>query len=161
MPDDGGFGGRPLQAGDVQVRDEGKTTHVRLTERGAAVYDRTWDGIRIAAGAENDPSAVGKLVRAGRSIRTPSFALTREQLFDLVRGVGQAYAAVGQHTLINGPLHAHLVDGIDTRGKYRWVKHDLTAYKGQLAHVEFTAQGGHDFEIAAVVQAERQPADPI
>src|SRR5262249_33461818 len=103
------------------------------------------------------PSAIGKLVRSGRSIRTPSFSLTTGRLYYLVRGVGQAYAAVGQHTLINGPLHAQLVAGIKTGEAFQWVDHDLTAYKGQLAHVEFTAAGGHVFEIAMVVQAERPP----
>jgi hypothetical protein len=160
MPDDGGFGVGRRSPGDMQISGDEERPRIRMIERGAAVYDRTWDGIRFAPGVENDPSAVGKMQRAGRSIRTPSFTLTTGQLFYLIRGVGQAYVAVGQHTLINGPLHARLVVAIDTQGKYRWVRHDLTAYKGQLAHVEFTAQGGHDFEIAMVVQGEPPPSDP-
>src|SRR5205807_2677679 len=37
---------------------------------------------------------------------------------------------------------------------------DLSAYKGHPAHIEFTAAGGADFEIAKVVQAERAPPAP-
>jgi hypothetical protein len=159
MPDDCAFGVGPTRPGDVRVLASAKTPQVRLSERGAATYDRAWDLLRPAAGAENDPSAIGKIIRAGRSIRTPGFSLKSGKLHYLVRGVGQAYAAVGQHTLINGPLHALLVSAINTGGKYRWVTHDLSAYKGQPAHVEFTAQGGQDFEIARVVQSERPPVD--
>jgi hypothetical protein len=159
MPDDCSFGSGPLRLGDVCVGGNLQRPTVRLMDRGAAVYDRAWDILKSAPGAENDPSAIGKLVRAGRSIRTPNFNLTTGQLFYLVRGTGQAYVAVGQHTLINGPLHAQLVQAINTGGKYQWLAHDLTAYKGQLAHIEFTAQGGHDFELAMVVQSERPPVE--
>ena len=160
MPDDSGYGVGPCRVGDVRVTGDPSRPLIQLSERGAAVYDRAWDGRRCAPGVENDPSAVGKMLRAGRTIRTPSFALSTGQVSYLVRGVGQAYAAVAQHALINGPLHARLVAPIDTQGKYRWVRHDLTAYKGQLTHVEFTARGGDDFEIAMVVQAENPPSDP-
>jgi hypothetical protein len=157
MPDDSAFGTMPQQAGDPRVTGDKASPHVRLLERGAAVYDGGWDALRPAPGSENDPSAIGRLVRAGRTIRTPSFTLTAGKLFYLVKGVGQAYAAVDQHTLINGPLHAQLVQPIKTGGRYQWVDHDLTAYEGQPAHVEFTASGGADFEIARVVRSERAP----
>jgi hypothetical protein len=159
MPDDSGFGAGSRRPGDISLSGDSARPAIRLTERGAAVYDLAWDDLRYAVGAENDPSAIGRMFRAGRSLRTPSFSLTTGRLFYLMRGVGQAYVAVGQHTLINGPLHAKLVAPINTNGKYRWVSHDLTVYKGQLAHVEFTAQGGHDFEVALVVQAEQTPAE--
>jgi hypothetical protein len=158
MPDDSSFGVGPRRPGDVRVSGDAQQPEISLSDRGAATYDRAWDVLRPAPGAENDPSAIGKVVRAGRSIRTPSFSLTTGRLFYLVRGSGQAYAAVGQHTLINGPLHAQLVAGIKTGGKYQWVSHDLTAYKGQLTHIEFTASGGADFEIAMVVQTDQPPA---
>jgi hypothetical protein len=159
MPDDCSFGPGPVPLGDACIGGDRERPEIRLMDHGAAVYDRAWDILKSAPGAENDPSAIGKLDRAGRSIRTPSFNLTTGKLFYLVRGLGQAYAAVGQHTLINGPLHAQLVRAINTGGKYQWLTHDLTAYKGQLAHVEFTAQSGHDFEIAMVVQSEQPPVE--
>jgi hypothetical protein len=164
MPDDCSFGEGPTRLGDVHVIAAAGRPQLRLIERGAATYDRAWDFLKPAAGAENDPSAIGKVLRAGRSIRTPGFALKSGKLYYLVRGMGQAYAAVGQHTLINGPLHAQLVSEIKTGGKYRWVPHDLSAYQGQPAHVEFTAQPGQDFEIAMVVQSDQSPldkADPL
>jgi hypothetical protein len=154
MPDGCGFGCGPRQPGDVLLSGDGR---IHLVERGAAAYDRAWDGLRTAPGAENDPSAVGRTLRAGRTIRTPSFTLTNGKVFYLVRGQGQAYAAVGQHTLINGPLHAQLVKPLDSKGAYQWVAHDLTPYQGQLTHIEFTAQAGHDLEIAQVIQAEQPP----
>jgi hypothetical protein len=154
MPDGCSFGCGPRQPGEVLLNGDGR---FHLVERGAAVYDRAWDGLRAAPGAENDPSAVGRTIRAGRTIRTPSFTLTNGKVFYLVRGQGQAYAAVGQHTLINGPLHAQLVKALDTKGAYQWVAHDLTPYQGQLTHIEFTALAGHDLEIAQVIQAEQPP----
>jgi hypothetical protein len=159
MPDDCSFGVVPAQPGDVRVSGDQRRPAVRLIERGAAVYDRSWDMLKPVPGAENDPSAIGKILRAGRSIRTPSFSLKPGKLHYLVRGIGQAYVAVGQHTLINGPLHAQLVSAIDTGGKYRWISHDLSAYKGQLAHVEFTAKGGGEFELAMVVQGNQPPVE--
>ncbi len=154
MPDGSGFGCGPRQPGEVLLSGDGR---IHLVERGAAVYDRAWDGLRTAPGAENDPSAIGKAIRAGRTIRTPSFSLTTGKVFYLVRGTGQAYAAVGQHTLINGPLHAQLVKPLDTKAAYQWVAHDLTAYQGLLTHIEFTALAGHDLEIAQIIQAEQPP----
>jgi hypothetical protein len=159
LQDDSGFGPAPSRPGDVHLSGDATRPSVRLTERVAAVYDRAWDGLRLSSGAENDPGALSARIRAGRSIRTPSFTVMKGKLYYLVKGVGQAYAAVDQHAVILGPLHAHLVLGINTGGKYQWVCHDLSAYKGHPAHVEFTAAGGGDFEIAKVVQAELAPAD--
>jgi hypothetical protein len=159
LPDDSGFGPAPSRPGDVHLSGGAKQPIVRLTERDAAAYDRAWDGLRLSTNSENDPGALSARVRAGRSIRTPSFTVSKGKLYYLARGVGQAYAAVDQHAVILGPLHAHLVLGINTGGKYQWVCHDLTAYKGHPAHVEFTAAGGAEFEIAMVVQANLAPAE--
>jgi hypothetical protein len=41
---------------------------------------------------------------------------------------------------------------------FRWIGHDLTAYTGQNAHVEFTAGPGSNFAVAMVVQAQQQPS---
>lgn len=159
LPDDSGFGPAPSRPGDVRLGGDAKKPIVHLMERFAAVYDRAWDGLRASPGSENDPGALSARIRAGRSIRTPAFTISKGKLYYLVRGVGQAYAAVDQHAVILGPLHAHLVLAINTGGKYQWVCHDLSAYKGHPAHVEFTAAGGADFEVATVIQSERVPAE--
>jgi hypothetical protein len=41
---------------------------------------------------------------------------------------------------------------------FRWVTHDLTPYRGQHVHVEFTAGQKSDFAIAMVVQGPTAPA---
>ena len=68
-----------------------------------------------------------------------------------------AYAAVGQHIMINGPLHGQLVTSFKTGERFQWVVHDLTPYKGQRLHVEFTGADGSDFAVALVAQGENGP----
>src|SRR5262249_11178803 len=121
-----------------------------------AELDPVWRGLKPAAGSEGEPGALGKVLRAGRTIRTPTFTVKGGKVFYLVRGKGLAYAAVGAHVLINGPLHGQLVLDLNAGPELRWVAHDLSAYKGHRAHVEFTATGD-DFAVSMVVQAEQAP----
>src|SRR5262249_37428107 len=68
------------------------------------------------------------------------------------------YAAVNSHVLIAGPLHgALLTEWTDGNKGWRWVRHDLTAYAGRRAHLEFSPSGQADLEVAAVVEADREP----
>ncbi len=157
LPDDVTFGIGPVRAGDLYLGGELTRPVLKFFEHGAAEFDPVWKGLRPAAGAENDPGALGRMMRAGRTLRTPGFTLTRGKLFYLVRGQGMAYAAVDQHVLINGPLHAQFVTGFNAGPGFRWVAHDLTPYKGHQAHVEFTPADGADFAIALVVQADQAP----
>jgi hypothetical protein len=99
------------------------------------------------------------MTRAGRTIRTPTFALTTGKLYYLVKGAGMAYASVGSHVMISGPLHARLVQPLAPAAGFRWVEHNLSAYQGQRAHVEFTAGDG-EFAVAQVVQAAKAPGLP-
>ena len=156
LPDGSAFGTGPVRPGDVR-RAEG---FVRLVDRAAAEYDRFWDGLKPVAGSENDPGALGPLVRAGRTLCTQSFSLSTGKLFYLVRGAGRAYAAVDAHTMIAGPLHGQLVLSIPEAAGFRWVGHDLTPYKGHRTHIEFTPTSGSDFAVATVVQADRPPLLP-
>jgi hypothetical protein len=133
---------------------------VKLAEQAAAEKDAFWDGLKPAPGVENDPGLLGAVVRAGRTIRTPSFTLTGGKVFYLVRGSGIAYASVGQHVMIAGPLHAHLVASLSAGGGFGWLVQDLSPYKGQRLHVEFTAQPGADFAVAMVVQGDKFPLAP-
>jgi cytochrome c553 len=157
LPDGVGFGPRPVRPGDVRLTGDAGRPAVKLIEEAAAEKDSFWDGLKLAPGVENDPGLLGVVVRAGRTLRTPSFTLTGGKVFYLVRGSGIAYAGVGQHVMIAGPLHAHLVSSLSAGAGFRWLMQDLTAYKGLRLHVEFTAQPGADFAVAMVVQANNAP----
>ena len=45
----------------------------RFAGYSAAEYDRAFDVLQVPAGSELDRGAIGKRVRAGRTIRTPNF----------------------------------------------------------------------------------------
>jgi hypothetical protein len=149
------FGIGPVRPGEVRVAAAGPS--VQFIERGAAEQDSAWHGLKLAPGTENDQGALGAVVRSGRTICTPTFTIRPGKVFYLVKGTGQAYASVGAHVMIAGPLHGRLVLPLRAGPCFRWVCHDLTAYKGQPAHVEFTATTDSGFAIAMVVQADRVP----
>jgi hypothetical protein len=158
MQDGFTFGPGPLRPGDIVFGSDPARPVTRIVNVAAAEKDIFWDGLRVAPGTENDPGVVGSVVRSGRTLRTPTFRVTAGKVCYLVRGSGRAYAAVDQHVLINGPLHGQLVQPLRAGPTFQWVVHDLSAYRGHLAHVEFTAEDGADFAVAMVVQGERVPA---
>jgi hypothetical protein len=157
MPDDVVYGTGPVRAGDCSLRDAPGQPLLKFFARGAAEIDPVWRGLKAAPGAEKEPGALGGRERAGRTIRTPTFTVKGGKVFYLVRGKGLAYAAVDAHGLINGPLHAQLVMGLNAGPEFRWVAHDLTPYAGHRTHIEFTADQGADFAVAMVVQADQAP----
>jgi len=154
LPDDVSFGSRPAQLGDLRWRN----SLPRFVETAAAEIERFSD--RWTPVTEPDAGALRSEQRAGRTIRTPSFTITSGKMFYLVKGNAQVYAAVSQHVLIAGPLHARLFQSIKAGKEYRWVGQDLTVYKGLPAHIEFTAESGSDFGVAMVVQSEQMPPLP-
>jgi hypothetical protein len=157
LPDDVSFGPGPVRSGDLRFGNDPSRPVLGFHERAAAVKDPTWDGLRLAPGSEIEPGGVGRMERPGRTLRTPSFTLTGGKAFYLVRGTGIAYAAVGQHVMINGPLHARLVLNFKTGERFQWVVHDLTPYQGQRLHIEFTGADGSDFGVAMVAQGTNGP----
>jgi hypothetical protein len=158
LPDGAAFGPGPERAGALVFCGR-SGSDPRFAEETAAVYDRSFDCIRPAPGAEGEPGALGKRLRAGRIIRTPSFSITTGKVYYRVRGAGTAYAAVEGHGLIAGPLHGQLVLDFRAGDGFRWVAHDLTPYKGRRAHVEFAPADAADLAVAKVVQAAQEPAD--
>jgi hypothetical protein len=151
------FGTAPVRPGDVRFATEASRPILAVFDCAAAAREPVWERIKPAAGSDNDPGALSGVHRAGRTLRTPSFTVTADKVFYLVKGVGQAYAAVDSHALISGPLHASLVLPIKGSEQFQWVAHDLRAYKGQRAHIEFTPNGAGEFAVAMVVQADRAP----
>ena len=157
MPDGVAFGPRASRSGDVRIDGEPGRPNVRLCTIVAAEYDRTWDCLKLAPGAENEVGALGRMVRSSRTIRTPSFVVNPGKIFYLVKGGGMVYAAVDSHVMIAGPLHGQLVGDIPASDTLHWAAIDLTPYKGRRAHLEFTAAAGSAFAVARVVQADAAP----
>jgi hypothetical protein len=158
LPDGVAFGPGPVQPGDVRFGDDPARPIVKLFDYAAAEKDPTWNGVKPAPGAENDPGALGGAVRSGRTISTPTFKITSGKVYYLVKGTGLAYAAVDSHVMIAGPLHAQLVRTLEVGDGFHWVGHDLSAYKGLDAHLEFTATATAEFAVAMVVQTDGPPA---
>ena len=138
----------------------GASVFSRTEPRGALVYDRFWDRLKVAPGSAPDGHALSPQPRAGLSVRTPHFTLTAKRVHLLVRGGGLAYAAVGGHTVIVGPLHGALVKAFPDAPAYRWVTLDLGNYLGRRLHVELTATQGTDFAVAVVVPSDETPPAP-
>ena len=154
LADGPGWGTAPVPAGGVVFEPT-----ARRTDRAAAVSDRLFDALE-AVQPEAVPGKAGKLLRPGLVLRTPDFVVTTGQVFALVRGGGVSYAAVGHHTLIDGPLHGKLVAEWKPRPGWRWERHDLTGYVGQTAHLQLCPAPGHVLGVAVVVQADAAPPLP-
>jgi hypothetical protein len=154
LPDEFAWGSRPAQPGDVRMG-----VPISFVERAAAEIQPIWRSAKVAPGAEGEPTGFGGIIRAGRTIRTPSFTIDPSgRLQFLVKGTGRAYVAVGSYVLFDGPLHKNLLQPIKAGKTFRWVgSNDLSAYAGQTAHVEFTA--GEDFAVAMVTQGTTPPSD--
>src|SRR5262249_61961061 len=96
LPDGVAFGRGPVRPGDVRFGDSAERPLVKVFDRAAAEKDPAWDGLKPAAGAEEDPGILGGLERAGRTLRTPTFPITGGKLFHLARGSGQVSRARAQ-----------------------------------------------------------------
>jgi hypothetical protein len=140
--------------------DEGSPLEVVTT--GAARRDPAWGDLGIASTSENDPGRLNGWLRAGRTLKTPTFTLKSGYVHYLIEGAGQVYAAVGSHYMNNGPLHTELIK--DTGGNSdlptRWITHDLRRYIGERLHLEFTPKEDEDFRILMVVDGQKRPAAP-
>jgi hypothetical protein len=157
MPDDLSFGPGPVRAGELRFDGTPDKPAIRFAERTAAEKDPAWAGLAPTPDSQTDHGALGGWVRPGRTIRTPTFALTTGKVFFLLRGQGRVYAAVDSHTLVAGPLHARLITSFNAGDHFRWVAYDLSPYKGHRVHLEFSWQPGADFALAKVVQGDQMP----
>ena len=160
MPDGEAFGTGPVRVGEVELSDDPRRPIAGVYSYSAAVRDRRFAGLKPAAGVTGEPTRYGGAIHAGRSIRTPTFTVQSGLVYSLVVGPGFGYAVVDSHRLNNGPLHEALIHKWSAAGpKPRWVAHDLRAYRGHTAHVEFSATEAEPLAVLTVVEAERQPAD--
>ena len=108
----------------------------------------------LAGVSEGDQGRLSGWLRAGRTLKTPTFTLKTGQVHYLIEGVGHVYAAVDSHAMINGPLHGELAK--ETGGNAdlptRWITHDLSRYIGHRVHLEFSPKGDEDFRVLMVVR---------
>jgi hypothetical protein len=151
------FGSRPVQPGDLRLRGTPGAPTVHIIAHAAAQSDPIWDRLRPAPGVVLEPGAPGTMIGSGRLLRTTTFRITNGPVYYLLKGKGRAYAAVDAHVMIAGPLHASLVQQVNAGHGFRWVRHDLSRYKGSLTHIEFTPAVGSDFAVALVLQSPSQP----
>jgi hypothetical protein len=157
LPDDVAFGPGPVQRGEIVLGTSPNRPIARVAEVGAAERDRAFDGLRLAAGVQNESGSLGGAVRSGRTLRTPEFTLEYGQAYALVKGNGLIFAAVGQHIMLAGPLHGNLIQKFNTGDKFQWVAVNLMPYKGQRVHLEFTPDPSADFALACVIQSAEAP----
>ncbi|CAN5550587.1 PSD1 and planctomycete cytochrome C domain-containing protein [soil metagenome] len=148
------------RAGSFTTRSSKNDLSLHQEERTAFVLDRYWQRLAPAAGFHAEFGKLGGLNRADYTIRTPSFKLEHDNLYYLVRGGGMAYASIGNHTAINGPLQGAIVERFKDQAEYRWVKHSLKDYKGMRFHVELTADPKTEFALAMIVQGDETPPLP-
>ncbi|HEX7448671.1 MAG TPA: PSD1 and planctomycete cytochrome C domain-containing protein [Pirellulales bacterium] len=161
------FGLRPVAMGEPQFGASADRPIANIFARAAAACDPLCDVATLAHGVARDAGRLAWL-QTGRTLRTPSFTLTGRKLYYLVSGSGYAYAAVHSHRLNNGPLHGAMIREWQAGDRFQWIEHDLSAYAGRRAHVEFTPRSTGDLQtgmsprlaIAQIVEADRMPALP-
>ncbi len=157
------FGTGPVRPGDVLPAAKDGGPILEVATHGAVRRDTAFAGHKLAPTTQLDGGRLAGWARSGQTFRTPTFTIETGKLFYLVAGPGRAYAAVDSHRMNNGPLHGELLSQwqADTKGKPRWVAHDLPLQKGHRAHVEFTPEGHADLRVLMVVQAEGPPGNPL
>lgn len=160
------FGLAPLRVGEVSFSGNEQRPLARVWSVPAAVSDPFWDAAALAPGVEREAGRLSWL-QSGRMLRTPTFTLRDGKLFYLVSGSGYAYAVVHSHRLNNGPLHAALVRQWQANERFQWIEHDLSAYRGQRVHIEFSprqpdqlpAGASPVLAVARLVESERAPPE--
>ncbi|MBW3596261.1 MAG: DUF1553 domain-containing protein [Planctomycetes bacterium] len=155
------FGAGPVTTGSIVLGDSAESPVANVAEYSAARRDPLWNGLKLADGAEGEPGRNGEWVRAGRTVRTPTFTIAAENAYYLVRGAGHVYAVVDSHRVNNGPLHGSLIQSFENVAEPQWMAHPLERYRGHGAHLEFSARGEAPLEVLMVVQGDRPPGDPL
>ena len=161
-PDGFGFGSEALKPGELRWSDDPKQPLRGIADRGFADFDSAWAKPKAAPGSEQEPTPLGRMVRSGRTLRTPSFEVKTGPIHLLVRGQAMVYVGMEKHVQIAGPLHAALVQGFNVGPEWKWHTINLAPYKGRRAHFEITPEIG-ECSIAMIAQGDGPlpPAKPI
>jgi cytochrome c553 len=155
------FGSAPVRAGELRLTGDAALP-LEVASYGAARRDPAWSGLGLAETSENDGGKLAGWLRAGQTLKTPTFRLESGYVHYLIEGAGRVYAAVDSHTMINGPLHNELLKetGGNSDLPMRWITHDLSRYVGHRVHLEFVPKEDEDFRILKVVEGRERPAAP-
>ncbi|WP_235034032.1 PSD1 and planctomycete cytochrome C domain-containing protein [Roseiconus lacunae] len=153
------YGDQPRRAGTPSIKQmEGKAKGTSVAEPeievsifSAAVNDSIWSGLEsVSEGGVKNMSAVAKLPKSGRTLRTPTFELEHGKVHCRVDGAGWVVACVDSHRLVAGPLHGETIRPI--KPGQRWVKLDLDRYVGHRLHLEFVPEQDASLSVRLVTQ---------
>ncbi|MCA9128420.1 MAG: PSD1 domain-containing protein [Planctomycetales bacterium] len=145
------FGAGPRDALAATLEPQEDKSLVHFPAMPAAASDAFWDGLEsISDRGAGNKSKLASLPRSGRTLRTPSFALTSGDVSCLVKGSGHVFACVASHRLVAGPLHGETIQEI--KPEKEWVELNLDRYVGQRVHLEFTPDEGSQLTVYLVTQ---------
>ncbi|MCA9132008.1 MAG: DUF1553 domain-containing protein, partial [Planctomycetales bacterium] len=151
------FGAGPRAVGTAYLGGSPERPKLEFARRAAAVSDSFWNGLQsLGEAGGRSRSALSKLPRSGRTLRTPTFRLVDGQLLCRVRGRGHVVACVDSHRLISGPLHRETVQAI--QAEEPWVRLQLDRYVGHRLHLEFTPDEDASLEVSLVLQTAETEA---
>jgi uncharacterized protein DUF1553/uncharacterized protein DUF1549/cytochrome c len=155
------FGAGPVRPGQIVLTGD-SAAPLEVATCGAARRERAWGDLDLPETSQNDPGRLNGWLRAGRTLKTPTFTLNSGYVHYLIEGAAHVYAAVDSHAMINGPLHAELLKetGGNSDLPTRWITHDLSRYVGERMHLEFTPKEDEDFRLLMVVDGRQRPAAP-
>ena len=155
----------PVEPGDFTLGRDATDPIGRVFTRASAAWDPAFSGLVVDKSSENENGRLGGWVRAGRSIRTPTFALKTGTLWYLVAGGGHAFASVNSHRLLHGPLHGQTVLSwkaeADPGARPRWIRHNLSAFAGRRIHIEFSTSGDKPLQLFLVAEGGQSPGNPF
>ena len=142
------FGRSPRQAGFAYLTSEGA---VEVAQSGAAVNDLIWSGLEsVSLASVRNSSALSRLPKSGRTLRSPGFDLKHGNVSCLVQGEGHIVACVDSHRLIAGPLHGETIKPV--KAGDRWVTLNLSRYIGHRLHLEFIPAQNAQLSIRMITQ---------
>ncbi|MEM1069960.1 MAG: DUF1549 domain-containing protein, partial [Planctomycetota bacterium] len=143
------FGPSPRRAGVAYLSSN--TGAVDVAVYGTAASDSVWTGMKsITEGAVQNRSAIAKLPKSGRTLRTPTFELKNGRVHCLVKGAGHIVACVDSHRLVAGPLHKETI--VAVKAGQRWATLNLTRYVGHRLHLEFIPAKDDELSVRLVTQ---------
>ena len=141
------FGRSPRREGLAYLSPQSDS--VKVATFGAAVNDPVWFGLQsVTLGAVRQQSAVAKLQKSGRTLRSPTFELKHGHVSSLVHGNGHIVACVDSHRLVAGPLHKRTVARV--KGGRQWVNMNLSRYVGHRLHLEFVPAANQQLSVRMV-----------
>ncbi|MEM8945102.1 MAG: PSD1 and planctomycete cytochrome C domain-containing protein [Planctomycetota bacterium] len=149
------FGDAPRRSGQLCLANSADGWKVEFAERTAAASDAFWHGlVSSSEQGQKNQSALAKLPRSGRTLRTPTFSLTTGSVMCRVRGEGHVVACVDSHRMIAGPLHRETI--VPVRANQAWVEMKLQRYVGHRLHLEFTPAQDSQLEVCFVIEGATQ-----